>query len=264
MYASCFIVFHTPANPKVKLYRFTSGRQRRFFAWPIIASTIRLVFSRGSRTVFGLRIFGGVVENCRLHDELSGRNWWKLIKVDARSATLSEVVSTFGVQNDFDPQSREVDFSLSSSQYKNKLVDEWETLGIKRVELNAHNENGKFYAAVYNADGSSKTSWIERFLYSTVNSENLQIDSWEAADQAFENAIVEIQATTLESVTESKFKQVSGVFHVDDMSCQIDGVRDEDLCATRCINSTCAGFFIDVQVSYQSLQEKIFILISEL
>ena len=119
----------------------------------------------------------------------------------------------------------------------------------KRVELNAHNENGKFYAAVYNADGSSKTSWIERFLYSTVNSDNLQIDNWEAADRAFENAIIEIQATTLESVTESKFKQVSGVFHVDDMSCQIDGVRDEDLCATRCINSTCAGFFIDVQVS---------------
>ena len=126
---SCFVCFFQ--TQKVKIYRFTSGRQRRFFAWPIIASTIRLVFSRGSRTVFGLRILGGGVENCRLHNELSGRNWWKLIKVDARSATLSEVVSTFGVQNDFDPQSREVDFSLSSSQYKNKLVDEWETLGIK-------------------------------------------------------------------------------------------------------------------------------------
>ena len=159
-------------------------------------------------------------------------------------------MSTYGVQNDFDPQSREVDFALSSSQYKNKLVDEWETLGIKRVELNAYNRNGKFYAGVFDADGTSKTSWIGRFLYSTINELNVEIDSWAEADRVFRNAIVEIQATTLESITESKFKQVSGLFHLDDMSCRIDGVRDEDLCAEQCINSTCAGFFIDVQVNY--------------
>ena len=233
---------------QLKVFQFGPGRQRRFLAWPVISDQIRLVFQSGSRTAFGLRIFGGSIESCRLHDELSGRNWWKLVKVDARLAVPSDIVFAYGVQNDFDPQSREVDFSLSSSQYKNKLVDEWETLGIKRVELNAYNQNGKFYAAVYNADGTSKTSWIGRFLYSTINDLNIEVDSWEQADRVFRNAIVEIQATTLESITESKFKQVSGVFHVDDMSCQIDGVRDEDLCASRCFNSTCVGFFIDVQV----------------
>ena len=48
-------------------------------------------------------------------------------------------------------------------------------------------------------------------------------------------------------VTESKFKRVSGKFHVDNMDCLIDGVRIEDKCAARCINSTCTGFFLDVQ-----------------
>ena len=31
------------------------------------------------------------------------------------------------------------------------------------------------------------------------------------------------------------------------MDCLIDGVRIEDKCAARCINSTCTGFFLDVQ-----------------
>ena len=77
-------------NGELKVFQFGPGRQRRFLAWPIIAARIRLVFQTGSGTAFGLRVFGGSIADCRLHNELSGRNWWKVVKVDLRSAVLSE------------------------------------------------------------------------------------------------------------------------------------------------------------------------------
>ena len=54
-------------------------------------------------------------------------------------------------------------------------------------------QNGKFYAAVFEAEASSKVDWIGNFLYSTINTFGLDIDSWDEADRAFQNSIVEIQ-----------------------------------------------------------------------
>ena len=240
-------------------YTFPPGpdsrsRIRRYFTWPIISSQIDFVFTGLVEDVeLEFRIFGGTIEQCRLQTELSGRNWWKLIKVDTRSAQISEIVSSYGVVNDYDPQSREVSldgvsFAFGGGlQYKNKLVDEWDTLKVKRVELNVYTESVKMYSAVYNGQDSSKTSWISNYLYSTVNLINREITSWEEVDRIFRSSVVEIQATTLGSITESKFKRVSGKFHVSDMNCLIDGVRAEDTCASRCIQSACVAFFIDVQ-----------------
>jgi len=168
-------------NGRDHIFQLKAGQNRRYFTWPIIAQRIEFVFTSGQNTAFGFQVFGGSIKNCRLHEELSGRNWWKLIKVDNRSARPSSIISSYGVLNDHEPQSREINlesFQFVSLQYKNKeslalygvfysyiryipydiphdwelvaigqkLVDEWDTLGAKRIELNVYQRQGKIYS----------------------------------------------------------------------------------------------------------------------
>ena len=110
-------------NGRDHIFQLKAGQNRRYFTWPIIAQRIEFVFTSGQNTAFGFQVFGGSIKNCRLHEELSGRNWWKLIKVDNRSARPSSIISSYGVLNDHEPQSREINlesFQFVSLQYKNK------------------------------------------------------------------------------------------------------------------------------------------------
>ena len=110
-------------NGRDHIFQLKAAQNRRYFTWPIIAQRIEFVFTSGQNTAFGFQVFGGSIQNCRLHEELSGRNWWKLIKVDNRSARPSSIISSYGVLNDHEPQSREINlesFQFVSLQYKNK------------------------------------------------------------------------------------------------------------------------------------------------
>ena len=97
-----------------------------------------------------------------------------------------------------------------------KLVDEWDTLGAKRIELNVYQRQGKIYSgnilllcpthtftekifsAVYDGTDSTKMNWIDNFLFSTVNELGETITSWDDVDN-LPSSIIEIQATTLSS-----------------------------------------------------------------
>ena len=96
-----------------------------------------------------------------------------------------------------------------------KLVDEWDTLGAKRIELNVYQRQGKIYSgnilllcpthnfakkfsAVYDGTDSTKMNWIDNFLFSTVNELGESITSWDDVDN-LPSSIIEIQATTLSS-----------------------------------------------------------------
>ena len=102
-------------NGRDHIFQLKAAQNRRYFTWPIIAERIEFVFTSGQNTAFGFQVFGGSIKNCRLHEELSGRNWWKLIKVDNRSARPSTIMSSYGVLNDHEPQSREI--NLESFQF---------------------------------------------------------------------------------------------------------------------------------------------------
>ena len=60
-----------------------------------------------------------------------------------------------------------------------------------------HKLHGKSLA-VYDGTDSSKTNWIDNFLFSTVNELGETITSWDDVDN-LPSSIIEIQATTLSS-----------------------------------------------------------------
>ena len=77
---------------------------------------------------------------------------------------------------------KEARVSENQLSYKNKLVDEWVSLNIQRVELNITQQilgqNTVVYSAVYNGANTNKVNWIRQlmdniFEISTKN-ENLQ------------------------------------------------------------------------------------------
>ena len=78
-------------------------------------------------------ILGGEIADCRLQDELPGRTWWKMLKMAMQVTSPFDLMNNYGVWNDENQQARVIDNQLP---YKNKLVDEWLSLNIKRVELN--------------------------------------------------------------------------------------------------------------------------------
>ena len=86
----------------------------------------------------------------------------------------------FGIWNDENQQARVVESPLV---YKNKLVDEWESLNIRRIELNItrispNNEPQVVYSGVYNGVETTKINWIEKLMFKVTDLGNNSLRTW--------------------------------------------------------------------------------------
>ena len=96
--------------------------------WPMISK--RIFFHLASGSISRFRILGGRVNECQLQNELPGRSWWKLAKTAITGpSTAFDLFRNYGVINDDNQQAR---VSQNTLSYKSKLVDEWQSLNIRR------------------------------------------------------------------------------------------------------------------------------------
>lgn len=162
----------------VKSFTVSNGTTRRYFTWPMIAKRIAFQTQQLSQ-IESITILGGSMRACRLQLELPGRTWWKLVKTAVNTVDPFDLMRNYGVWNDENQQARVGDNALT---YKNKLVDEWESLNINRVELNITQlVNGQpqvVYSAVYNGISSTKLNWISQIMFIVVDPTNVRLISW--------------------------------------------------------------------------------------
>ncbi len=226
----------------------------------------RIFFHLASGSISRFRILGGRVDECQLQNDLPGRSWWKLAKTAITGpSTAFDLFRNYGVINDENQQAR---VSQNTLSYKSKLVDEWQSLNIRRfgfsqrftyffkiifrVEVNITRVTPTgprlVFSAIYDGEGSSKLSWIANLLFVIVDIANTPATSWSELSANFPGDIVEFHASTVNSTTELHFTRAGGRFRVQDINCLRDGIQADDPCADQCItDSGCQAFMIGTQ-----------------